>query len=259
MRLDEIIDRNYDYLTVTEKSIIQKIKQEKDYIKIMNSTQTAKKLGISRTSLVRMMKKLGIASYAELQLILKQEKEENRNSEKIEIDEIVKEYHNMIEELKTADYSIICQQIYDAKTIYLYGSGNEQKTIIEEFKRIFLTMGKWCVDLFDYGEIEFAKEKFSKNDLFIVVSLSGENREALRIMRMVLETKIHTLSITKWNSNSLARITENNLYVGTKMLDQDKKHSYEMIASFYILLDILSVKYLEMVKDTIGDDINGFR
>lgn len=40
---------------------------------------------------------------------------------------IIQDYHNMIEELKNYDYSTVCQQIYDAQTIYLYGSGNEQK------------------------------------------------------------------------------------------------------------------------------------
>lgn len=255
MKLDEIIDKNYDCLTATDQMIVQQIRQDKEEIKDLNSTQTAKRLGISRTSLVRLMKKLGISSYAEFKLILKQEKEDIKHS-KIEMDTIIQDYHNMIEELKNYDYSTICQQIYDAQTIYLYGSGNEQKAIIEEFKRIFLIMGKWCVDLFDYGEIEFAAKDFSDQDLFIVVSLSGENEEVLRTMRMVLGTKIHTLSMTRWKNNSLARMTENNLYVGTKMIDQNKEHSYEMIAAFYILLDILSVRYLDTARQNDGDDRN---
>lgn len=258
MKLDEIIDKNYDCLTSTDQLIVQEIRRDKEEIKNLNSIQTAKRLGISRTSLVRLMKKLGISSYAEFKLILKQEKEDNSHS-KIEMNTIIQDYHNMIEELKNYDYSTVCQQIYDAQTIYLYGSGNEQKAIIEEFKRIFLIMGKWCVDLFDYGEIEFAKKDFKENDVFIVVSLSGENEEVLRAMRLVLGTNIHTLSMTRWKNNSLARMTENNLYVGTKMIDQNKESSYEMIAAFYILLDILSVKYLATVKQNSGDDWNESR
>ena len=107
-------------------------------------------------------------------------------------------------------------------------------------------MGKWCVDLFDYGEIEFAQRSFKENDLFVAVSLSGETAEVLRAVNLVKQTKTHTLSITRWKNNSLARLTENNLYVSTKTIHQDQKNSYEMIAAFYILLDILSVRYLEM-------------
>ena len=42
MKLDEIIDKNYDYLTVTDQLIVQQIRQDKEEIKKLNSIQTAK-------------------------------------------------------------------------------------------------------------------------------------------------------------------------------------------------------------------------
>lgn len=57
MKLDEIIDKNYDCLTSTDQLIVQEIRRDKEEIKNLNSIQTAKRLGISRTSLVRLMKK----------------------------------------------------------------------------------------------------------------------------------------------------------------------------------------------------------
>ena len=167
MKLDEIIDKNYDCLTSTDQLIVQEIRRDKEEIKNLNSIQTAKRLGISRTSLVRLMKKLGISSYAEFKLILKQEKEDNSHS-KIEMNTIIQDYHNMIEELKNYDYSTVCQQIYDAQSIYLYGSGNEQKAIIEEFKRIY-NMDLICTYVLSpvYGQIE-PKElvQFVKDNMF---------------------------------------------------------------------------------------------
>lgn len=56
MKLDEIIDKNYDCLTSTDQLIVQEIRRDKEEIKNLNSIQTAKRLGISRTSLVRLMK-----------------------------------------------------------------------------------------------------------------------------------------------------------------------------------------------------------
>lgn len=248
MNFSRMVDMNYSYLTETEKNAVRKIRQNKSDIQQKNSTETAKLLGVSRATLIRLIKKLGMSSYMEFQLVLKQEMDMTAKS-RVDMESVAKDYHNMIETIKKYDYNEICGQIYRADTIYLYGTGNEQKAIAEEFKRIFLIMGKWCVDLFDYGEIEFAAKKFSDKDLFIAISLSGENKEVLDIMGMVCETKIHTLSVTRWNNNSLARITENNLYVGTKLLSKDEQDSYEMITAFYILLDILSVKYLELKEN----------
>ena len=239
MGFEKRIDENYSYLTATDRLMVQEIRQNKELIRTMNSTQLARHLGVSRTTLVRMLKKLGISTYAEFQLLLKQRAGETEHK-KLDMQRIIDDYHEMIKELQNYDYSKICKRIYEADTIYLYGTGNEQKAIVDEFKRIFMIMGKWCVDLFDLGEIEF-----SEKDLFVAVSLSGENQSILRAVRLAQERKIHTLSITRWNNNALARLAEHNLYVGTKVIHKGQDQSYEMIAAFYMLLDILSVRYLE--------------
>lgn len=247
MDLERLVDENYSRLTSTDRLMIQEIFQCRDAVSGMNSTQLSRHLNVSRTTFVRLIKKLGLNTYAEFQLLLNQKKKE-RTHEKLNMQEIADSYHGMIDELQKHDYTGICKKIAQADTIFLYGTGNEQKAIVEEFKRIFMILGKYCVNLFDYGEIEFARRRFAANDMFIAVSLSGENQEALRVMRMIKETDIHTLSITRWKNNSLARFAEDRLYVGTKFVQQDDQMSYEMIAAFYILLDILSVRYLEYIR-----------
>lgn len=244
MNLETIIDKQYDLLNANDKEMITTILKDKNLVKEMNSTQISEHLHVSRTTFTRLLKKLDIDTYAEFKLLLLREIEDQKQLT-FNIQEIAENYHRMIDGLKQYDYKKICQIIYDAGTIYLYGTGNEQKAIAEEFKRIFLILGKYCVDLFDLGEVEFAKKRFLRNDLMVVISLSGETRESLQIIKTIKDTGIHTLSITRWENNSLARLCQNNLYVGTKTVSQNERHSYEMVAAFYIILDILSVRYLE--------------
>lgn len=257
MRLEALINNNYDRLTPNDREIANTIFREKQLVRKMNSTQLSAFLNISRTTFVRFMKKLGIETYAEFRILLE---EEAGDSKKMifRMSDIADKYHGMINELKKHDYSQVCRMIYEADTIYLYGSGNEQKAIAEEFKRIFLIFGKYCVDLFDFGEVEFAKTRFAETDLFAAISLSGESEEAVRVMRSVQGTEIRTLSLTKWANNTLARMCQENLYVGTKTVYQTERESYEMVAAFYILLDILTVRYLEYTdrmrrKKTAGE------
>ena len=122
----------------------------------------------------------------------------------------------LIDELKKHDYTAVCQMLHQAETIYLYGSGNEQKAIVEEFKRIFLILRKCCVCLFDFGEVEFTRHRFAKHDLFVAISLSGEGLETLRVVRCAQAGGIKTLSVTRWENNSLARMCQESLYVGTR-------------------------------------------
>lgn len=246
MNLEELINKNYDSMTANDKEMIQTILGAKKTVAKMNSTQLASFLNVSRTTFVRLMKKLGIDTYSEFKLLLtRNEAQEEGNAYNLQ--DIVNEYHSMISELKKHDYRNICEMIYEAATIYLYGSGNEQKTIAKEFKRIFLTFGKHCVDLFDKGEIEFAKERFKQNDVLVVISLSGENKETVEAVRIVGDS-IKTISLTRWENNVLARMCQENLYVGTKKVIHQSGQSYEMVAMFYILLDILSVRYLEYLN-----------
>ncbi len=256
MRLEALINKNYDLLTANDREIANIIFREKKAVREMNSTQLSAFLNISRTTLVRFMKKLGIGTFAEFRLLLEEE-QESRNIMSFVMKDVLDHYHAVIDELKKHDYSQVCRMIAGADTIYLYGSGNEQKAVAEEFKRIFLIFGKYCVDLFDFGEVEFARERFKENDLFVAISLSGESREAIRVMRCVQGAEIQTLSLTRWANNSLARMCQENLYVGTRTVYQTERESYEMVAAFYILLDILTVRYLEYTEPAEADTAAG--
>ncbi len=250
MRLEALINKNYDLLTANDREIANTIFREKHTVRKMNSTQLSEFLNISRTTLVRFMKKLGIGTFAEFRLLLSEKGEQQKNTV-FRMSDIVDNYHAMIEELKDHDYSRVCRMISEADAIYLYGSGNEQKAVAEEFRRIFLIFGKYCVDLFDLGEVELARERFRENDLFAAISLSGESAEAIRVMRCVRGVEIRTLSLTRWANNTLARMCQENLYVGTRTVYQTGRESYEMVAAFYILLDILTVRYMEYIRQEL--------
>ena len=259
MRLEALINKNYDLLTANDREIVNTIFREKKSVRDMNSTQLSSFLNISRTTLVRFMKKLGIATFAEFRLLLEEE-QTDRNNMSFGMSDVLDHYHAVIDDLKKHDYSQVCRMIAGADTIYLYGSGNEQKAVAEEFKRIFLIFGKYCVDLFDFGEVEFARERFKESDLFVAISLSGESSEAIRVMRCVQGADIQTLSLTRWANNSLARMCQENLYVGTRTVYQTERESYEMVAAFYILLDILTVRYMEYTAragEYTGTEVKG--
>lgn len=249
MSLEELINQKYDLLTLNDREMLSVILKNRTLVREMNSTQLSAYLHVSRTTLVRMMKKLDIDTYREFKVLLDRKKEEALSAESFDLQDITDEYHMMIEELKKNTYEKICERIFSAGTIYMYGSGNEQKTIAEEFKRIFMTFGKCCVDLFDLGEAEFAVDRVKESDLFLVISLSGENQEAMNVAKTVQNSGGWVISLTRWQNNSLARLCQENLYVGTKTVSQSSGHSYEMVATFYILLDILSVRYLEYVQN----------
>lgn len=258
MRIERLVDQHYDHLSANDRELLTCIFREREAACAMNSTQLAAFLHISRTTLVRLLKKLGIDTYAEFKLLLTQ-KENTAEAIQFDMPKIAKDYQFLIDELKKHDYTSVCQMLHEAGTIYLYGSGNEQKAVAEEFKRIFLILRKCCVCLFDLGEVEFARPRFSEHDLFVAISLSGEGPETLRVVRCAQAGGIRTLSITRWENNALARMCQESLYVGTRMIRQAVGQSYELVAAFYILLDILAVHYLDYQSHQEGGSDHGNR
>lgn len=109
-------------------------------------------------------------------------------------------------------------------------------------------MGKCVINLFDLGEIQLMQSKFESKDLFIIISLSGEALGGIDILKSIENTNINTLSMTRFDNNTIARMCKYNLYVETKMLHGYKNLNYEMAAAFYVLLDILFVNYLDYVR-----------
>lgn len=105
MNLEELVNDRYDVLTANDREMLTAIFRDKQAVKQMNSTQLASYLHVSRTTLVRLMKKLGIDSYQELKLLL------NRKEEHVvylyHLQDIVKEYHVMVDELKKHDYEAV--------------------------------------------------------------------------------------------------------------------------------------------------------
>ena len=244
MKLEELINRNYDAFTQNDRQVVSYILANKPFVMGATSQEAADGCHVSRATLLRVCKKMGLQNFAELKYLLKYQDGAGDDRADADMDAIIGNYHGLIDDLKKADYSRVCKLIFEAERIFIYGTGNEQKAVAEEFKRIFLMFGKCSVDLFDYGEVEFAAKTFTSSDLFLVISLSGETQEGIRILRMIEYTGIHKVSLTRWKNNTIAGLCEHNLYAGTRVLTACRDMSYEMMAAFYILLDVLSIHYL---------------
>lgn len=248
MKIDELVNENYDKLTENDHQIFKYISKNKSEVSELTSDELAKKCHVSRTTLLRFCHKLDLKSFAELKYLLKSQQDTEDQNLNIDIEEACRSYHKIIDEMIKYKYTDICSLIYNAETIYIYGTGNAQKAEAEAFKHMFLSMGKCVINLFDLGEIQFMQSKFELKDLFIIISLSGETLEGIDILKSIENTNINILSMTRFDNNTIARMCKYNLYVETKMLHGYKNLNYEMAAAFYVLLDILFVNYLDYVR-----------
>ena len=179
MNLEYRINESYDRLTANDREVLNRILRNKAQSAGMNSTELAAFCHVSRTTLIRLFKKLGIGGFAEFRLLLK-ERAGMQELARLDMEEIISNYHRMVDGLKEYDYSVILEAIHEAGTIYLYGTGNEQKAIGEEFKRIFLMFGKCCIEFIRLRGVEYASRILSPAICLWLSHCRGNRKTAYR-------------------------------------------------------------------------------
>lgn len=94
-----------------------------------------------------------------------------------------------------------------------------QSSIRKEIKRTFLSGNKVFYDVGNYTEARNVTRMVKEDDLCILISVSGENEDILEICKRVKTEKRHNFTITRLKENSLARISDLNLYITTAIID----------------------------------------
>ena len=148
--------------------------------------------------------------------------------------------------MREKDCREICKNIDKAKCLYIYGIGMVQSSIRKEIKRTFLSGNKVFYDVGNYTEARNVTRMVKEDDLCILISVSGENEDLLEIAKELKLKNVTILSITRLKENSLARISDLNLYITTAIIDDfPSKTKYESVTAYFILIEILFMKYME--------------
>lgn len=262
MKLEELINKYYNILNENDIYIWNYISNNKVECQSLTIEQLACKCNVSRTTVLRFAKKISLKGYSELKLYLKLENEkvkETTNATKM----VCNTYYEVIKSIIEKDCNDIFRKIDSARNIYIYGIGMVQSSIKKELKRIFMSSGKILYDLSGYNESETSLSMANSNDLFIIISVSGENKFIIDFASKLNVRNIPIISITKLKNNTLSQMSDYNLYISSVVLNEEiSEVSYESITSYFILIEILFLKYMEYNRQkgecNSGDKIRNF-
>ncbi|MEY8257056.1 SIS domain-containing protein [Erysipelotrichaceae bacterium 66-17] len=234
MNLEERIAQAYDNLNNTDRRILSLIVQDPAYFASCSAAEAAGYCSVSRATLLRAIRKADIPSFAALKYLCGTQHQEIRETGST-IRDIYKEYESVLYQLLLKpSFEKQAKLILESRKIYLYGTGNEQKAIAGYLKSRLLECGILAQELFDEGEIDFCLSSLKKEDLFIVISLSGTSPALIRLVH-----KLHvpgTMSLTRLKDNPLSLCCDHQLYVSTASVLEGE---YELVGAFYTVIDLL--------------------
>lgn len=244
MTFTELINKYYDNLNKNDLYICQYITTHKKECSKLTIDELAARCNVSRTTILRFSQKLSLNGYSELKVYLKMENEKNEVDNADLLNEVCENYHKVIDDFKSRDYTNICRMIHDAKRVFVYGTGSMQMSVAREMQRKFLNAQKCIYQVEGTNGMNILLNMVESGDLVIVISLSGESEHVVSFVRNLKLKNIPVIAFTKLKSNALARMSDENLYVETSLINSEVNESCETSIPFFMIIEILMIKYM---------------
>lgn len=248
MWFQELVNENYNKLNENDMIICKHIINHMEECSEYTVDELANACHVSKTTIMRFSKKLGLDGYSELKIALKWENKNKGNILDKTLENVCNNYNRLMKDMTERNCDDICKAIYEAKRIFVYGTGSVQKNVAREICRIFLSANRFIYHLEGGNETKTLPEFIEETDTFILISSSGETKSVIELAKRLKLRNCKIISITKLNENTLASLSDYNLYVSTMILKTGYERGYETSTLFFILTEILFVKYLDCVK-----------
>lgn len=244
MRLDELVNENYNKLNENDLLIWQYIEKHKKECCSISIEELAKECCISRTTISRFTQKLSFEGFREFKMYLKQEYEADKTKKDVLLDDVCLNYEKCIQTARDMDMQEICGHIDQADRLFVFGTGASQNAAAQMIKRMFMYARRFFVTLEGNSELTMALEDLECGDFMIIISLSGENEAAVKAAKKARSKGAYILSLTGLSNNTLARISDKSLYITTNPLMRIGSVSFETTSSYFNVVELLCVKYL---------------
>lgn len=246
MTLEELIDAHYDILNENDLYIWQYIYHHKRECQKMSIQELAHTCNVSHTSIIRFAKKLGLDGYCELKVHIKWSLERTSSFNTKILQHVGVELKNTIDMMETHDFDQVLMRLDQAERIFIYTTGEVQYHVAQELKREFVYQRKIMHVIEGGSELDTVLNRLTKEDMFIILSLSGDNEMAVTLVKYLQKMKIITVGIALDNGNLLSKYC--NEYIGFKTSYFDTGTSdkrYCCTAQFFIIVNMLFLRYLE--------------
>ncbi|MDR0885773.1 MAG: MurR/RpiR family transcriptional regulator [Clostridiales Family XIII bacterium] len=246
MKIAELVNKNYDKFSANDNRILKFIESHRTEAAEMSIEELASKCFVSRTTVLRFAKKLSFSGFSELKVHLKMELGDSYTAE-TGIANVAKVYSDIINSNFDKNYDDFFEIFDKAQNYYVYGSGLVQSMVAREIDRVFSsTLDKHFYVIDSNREAEYAEQLITADDVCLIVSITGESNHVLDFSKKLYLKGVPTLSITALQSNSLAHLANENLYISTHYIaNHVGQCGYESTTGFFLLVELFFMKFLD--------------
>lgn len=255
MKLEELVNKNLAKLNPTDLIIWRYILNNKKACCHISIYDLADECNVSRTTILRFAKKISLDGFSDLKMMLKIELGQSEDAPLVDITQSALNVLKQVgEEIAKQDFTRVNELIAGARRIFIYSSGYVQENVANEIMRLFLNCDIVIYRIQGPDEFSTIIKYAKKNDLFIVISLSGESVRVTSVAEQLHLHGIPIISMTRLKSNTLSRFSTENIYITPIVLPTALDRQNESMLMFFFLVEVWFVSYCRYVSEQIIAD-----
>lgn len=251
--------------TESEIQLARFILKDPEAVLKLSIKELAQKTYSSPATIVRFCRKLGVDGYGDFKIQLASELQYN-NRYRIDVNypfgkedshkEIVKKLATLHQEaindtINLIDYDKldkICDKIYEANDIFVFGEGNSL-TAGFEFQHKMSRLGI-NVNMRPFsGEESFMTSVMREKDIAILISYSGETIRIVNIAKILKSRNIEMIVITSIGENQISKFSNNIINVASREKIFNKMAPFASKTSISFILDVIFSIYFQKNYD----------
>lgn len=249
MEFEELLNQHFNELNDIDKIIARWLLTNQKQSSRITITNIANNCAVSKSSVFRFSKKLGLEGFNELKYIVSQGKtaavrtQSGKSGLQYAIDSTMKRFELM-------NSQPIYEALDQAENVYIYSTGWIQKVVSEQLQRNLFVVGKNALILpAAYSELTTILNRMSSKDILIIVSYGGDSERINSSVRTASLFGIRTISITPFTQNNLSAQATFNFYfdiIESRSAAFD--NTLDFYASLFVLDDLILDGYIQYVE-----------
>lgn len=241
------IQQNYNSLTKKERYVADYILKERANIKNINISILARETQVSVGTITKVAKKLGYGNFVEMKLAIAKLDNENQGKHGGKFKDVYEFYSETIDRsneiIKQSTLEKVIERINQARTIHIYGIGSSGLTAMELQYRL-ARLGYQVQADKEYHQMIINSSVLSKQDLVIVLSISGETKEIVEAMKVAKTRNCHTIAFTGSSDSPVAKEADFHVPVVNAEFVKEERFINNQFSVLYVI-DILFMLLLE--------------
>lgn len=254
-------------MTITDEKIANYIDSNYKNLSNMTSSQLASIVGVSQSSVIKFSQKLGYPSYKRMISDVTSDQQEDTLNEELDINEstattiakLQQAYNNVFKLIPQLNPTINIEKaaklINDCTCIKLFAYNARENYLAHYLANELLRIGIQAIISSNLTEMTAQAAISKSNEVFLILSKSGETREMLNFAKIARKNNAKVISITRTQKNSLAKLSDVNLKT-VEYRNRTYMRERLVTASFMFLIDLVTLSVIKLRPEIADRNIS---